>query len=59
MKMEIYLANTSTSSDKFNFDYKIFLTNGNINIEDPDSKFNQLRLAVLDIHRKRFINSNS
>ena len=42
------LANNSTSSDKFNFDYKIFqLSNGNTNIEDPDSKFNQHRLAVI------------
>lgn len=42
------LANDSTSSDKFNFDYKIFqLSNGNNNIEDPDSNFNQHRLAVI------------
>lgn len=42
------LANNSTSSDKFNFDYKIFqLSNGNTNIEDPNSNFNQHRLAVI------------
>ena len=42
------LANNSTSSDKFNFDYEIFqLSNGNTNIEDPNSNFNQHRLAVI------------
>ena len=44
------LANNSTSSDNFNFNYKIFqLNSGNTDtdIEDPNSNFNQHRLSVI------------
>lgn len=42
------LANNSTSSDNFNFNYKIFqLNSGHTDIEDPNSNFNQHRLSVI------------